>query len=658
MPGRLKIVVFLLAATSAVTPCAAQFQWPFGPKKNNAANNPTATPSVSSTAPDRPPATGRQDPYFTQRHPALKPGTPKKENPISAAWKKATQSVGDALTIKPKVIPAADATHLSTDPGPVGPDLYLSAARLMESRGQPAAAVVQYEKALSIDANHLPSLLGLGRLHHREGRMDDAIRTCLRATQAHPQSAIAYNDLGLCYSRLSRVESAIKTLSTAVELEPDSKLYRNNLAAALVQAGRHQEALSNWTHVHGTAVAHYNLGYLLYKQGKKDAAREQFQLALEQDPPLRQAAQMLARLRPPPSSRRSRRLPGVIHAPPATPAPTRPPVANRAVPPSDPTDVPPVKQIDKPSPSQATAARPSQEAPHEPPATLPPSRKKEPVVDTLPKREHSTNLPTSSPPAPARPATAPTAPAPVIQPEDYRASRFSGSPVSDTLPHRSLPTPPARPAPVGDPLIDRSPLLDNVQMPADTQPMPGVPHPTDRPRRFSAGTAPTTDFQPFSPQREPLPVFAPQSPHEVDSIHRREPAGRIRAIDPPAAEQEPLGVERDPLLEYMPRPLPSKAPAASDHSGPAAAVEDSRPVFLGPPPPGSDGKWERDPGYVRLKSEQAPATPPPLSPTDARPALRLPGVETAEGGGNRAVAPPLPPDGDAGFLPSTTRQLR
>ena len=145
MPGRLNIVVLVLAVTGPVTVCSAQFQWPFGRKTDNmAAARPAATdhrtaPPVSATATQQL-ATGQQNAYFQKTHPALSSTVPKKENPFSAAWKKATKSVGDALTIKPKVIPADDPTRLSSKPGPVGPDLYLSAARLMESRGQAAAA--------------------------------------------------------------------------------------------------------------------------------------------------------------------------------------------------------------------------------------------------------------------------------------------------------------------------------------------------------------------------------------------------------------------------------------------------------------------------------------------------------------------------------------
>ena len=57
-------------------------------------------------------------------------------------------------------------------------------------------------------------------------------------------------------------------VSMAVQIQPSSKLYRNNLAAALVLAGRTNEALMHMNQVHGTAIANYNLGYLLYKQGK------------------------------------------------------------------------------------------------------------------------------------------------------------------------------------------------------------------------------------------------------------------------------------------------------------------------------------------------------------------------------------------------------
>jgi Tfp pilus assembly protein PilF len=672
--------------------------------------------------------TNHQNPQFDQSHPAPSPTAPKKENPFSATFRKATRSVTDALTIKPKVIPAKDPTSLSTKPGPVGPDLYLSAARLLESRGDVEAAVSQYEKALSIDAKHLPSLLSLGRLYHRQGRMNDAIRTCLRATQAHPKSAVAYNDLGLCYSRQSRVESAIKALSTAVQLEPESKLYRNNLAAALVQADRNDEALMQWTQVHGAAVAHYNLGYLLYKQGKEDAAHEQFKLALSRDAGLRQATQMLMRLKPAEAVVGSDRLPAAIAAPPAAPARTQPPVANQTLATPGPAAEP---SADMSSRRRRTGAAAPQDMSDQPPAA--PDSARSPVVNSLPPVENGTASPTPT--------------APIVRPEDARTSRFSEgsvrggtppdafvppptqhgsptSPVTDALPateatsspppapvvqprdyrNRSVfqgqlpPTPPLSGAREGSPEQQEhlAPILtpeeaaarglrqslfpSEAQAETNRRDAPALPEPEgptsppgvvrrpqpappntpqtlDRDSPFSPVAPPAAGYEPFSPGRETPPYFTPQPVGDQGPGADGEPAGVINLYEKGAAEFEPFSPRRQPPLSIAPRP--SGDEKSGDEEEPAGVIHTSEPpALLRHRPPAPESRWQRDRGYVRLKSQDDSPTPEPRAPRDTSPAIRLPAIEMVEENQGLPAIPPLPPEQDARFGTATTEQPR
>ena len=83
-------------------------------------------------------------------------------------------SIKNAFTIQPRVIPAADETSLRFDPGPLRPDLFVSAAAVMEQQNRNAEATQKYEEALAIDPNHRASLVGLARLKHREGDLAGA----------------------------------------------------------------------------------------------------------------------------------------------------------------------------------------------------------------------------------------------------------------------------------------------------------------------------------------------------------------------------------------------------------------------------------------------------------------------------------------------------
>ncbi len=215
---------------------------------------------------------------------------------IGSSVKKATGSVASALTLKPKVIKAADPVSLDNMPNEIHADVFYQAGRLAESKGNQKAAAEQYRRALETDPKHLPSLISLARLHDRSDEFTQAQQLYLRAVKVAPQSATAYNDLGLCLARDKQPQEGVAALRQAISLEPNSKLYRNNLATLLIDLGQVNEAWNTLLGAHSPAVAHYNVGVLLHEKGDLIQARRQFELALQKDATLVVAKEMLATL--------------------------------------------------------------------------------------------------------------------------------------------------------------------------------------------------------------------------------------------------------------------------------------------------------------------------------------------------------------------------
>ena len=221
---------------------------------------------------------------------------PAATNPVAKAWKSTTDTVSAAFTIKPKTIPADDPVSLDSKPAKISANTYIATGRLLESRQEFAKAQDEYEKAVKTEPTNLTALVSLARLQDRQGRPDLAIATYQKALKAHPKSALVYNDLGLCYARKRDLASAVAMLHKAVELESGKPNYRNNLATVLVEAGRTDEALRHLQTVHSPAAAHYNLAFLLNHRGQADLARRHLQQALELDPGLSPAREMLAQI--------------------------------------------------------------------------------------------------------------------------------------------------------------------------------------------------------------------------------------------------------------------------------------------------------------------------------------------------------------------------
>ena len=168
----------MLAVAGGVSGCAIRLP-SFG--QSDPAPTSQMRPPPSGTIPRSPVPSGNPQPQTGPPLPALTRTQPKPGNAISSTFKKAAQSVGDALTIKPKVVRAVDPTSLASDPGPIGPDLYVSAAQMTENRGDFEAARRHYEKALDIQKDCLPALIGLSRLHHRSGNLALASQYSRRA---------------------------------------------------------------------------------------------------------------------------------------------------------------------------------------------------------------------------------------------------------------------------------------------------------------------------------------------------------------------------------------------------------------------------------------------------------------------------------------------
>ena len=211
---------------------------------------------------------------------------------VAAQFAKLTK----AVTPQPKIIKAPQPTSLSSGVDRLSPEVLVSSAKIYEEAGDHVKAAEHYRNALAIDSKNLAALLGYGHLLDWKNDLVGATEQYRQATEHHPDSGRAHNDLGLCYARRGMLAESAQSLLLAIQLRPKKKLYHNNLAAVLVKMGQPQQALAHLMQAHGTAAAHYNLGYLLTTSGDMRGAEAHFSEALRADPSLTPARQWLERL--------------------------------------------------------------------------------------------------------------------------------------------------------------------------------------------------------------------------------------------------------------------------------------------------------------------------------------------------------------------------
>ncbi len=291
----LSLGLLVVMGCSSVSPFATTDQVPIGAQ---IANN---TPGVAERSAQNllsPFNSGSQQSLTQTGVNSYRQGPPTRNNPFLASLRSVTASIEKALTIEPRVIPAPDPTSLIGEMPKVGSDLHFHAAKVYEHQNNVAGAVSHYQKALQISPGDPEILANFGRLYDNQGDLRRAEELYKQALQADPDNCAVLNALGICYAKQGNFDTSLAHLYRASQLRPQSARYKNNMANVLCDAGRTDEAYAQLVSVHGEAGAHYNLGYMLLHQGKRDEAQSEFELALLANPYMEQAQTMLNSLRP------------------------------------------------------------------------------------------------------------------------------------------------------------------------------------------------------------------------------------------------------------------------------------------------------------------------------------------------------------------------
>ena len=157
-----------------------------------------------------------------------------------------------------------------------------------------------FEQALSIDPQHLKSLMNSARLFIDQKRPDDAIERLTRAAQIDPESAEVYRLLARTYREQGKIDEAVESYRQAIDLNEADVWSLNNLGLLLLETKRANEALPLLTQAvelrKNVAEFHNNLGMALEHTGSFGAAAEAYSDALLVDPRYEKAKQNLARV--------------------------------------------------------------------------------------------------------------------------------------------------------------------------------------------------------------------------------------------------------------------------------------------------------------------------------------------------------------------------
>jgi len=115
--------------------------------------------------------------------------------------------------------------------------------------GQLDAAIICYEKAISIKPKYVEAHYNLGFTHHKLGQLDEAIRSYKKVVAINPAYAVTHNNQILTviyFFSNGQIPDAIDTLKLLIKDSPDDALLFNMMGGCFVSLGQIDMAIKNY----------------------------------------------------------------------------------------------------------------------------------------------------------------------------------------------------------------------------------------------------------------------------------------------------------------------------------------------------------------------------------------------------------------------------
>ncbi|MCA9058667.1 MAG: tetratricopeptide repeat protein [Planctomycetaceae bacterium] len=163
----------------------------------------------------------------------------------------------------------------------------LAYARYLEDNEQYGPARDTYRDLAAEYPHCIEAELGLARIEAATGRNVQAEQILTKLTDAHPDNVSTWLELGRLYSQQHDWNQAIGAFNRAVEIDPQHETPRYELGLALVEAGKIEDALTHLEFAVGRSAAYYNVGFMLYENGRHHESAVWFERAMQSNPDAR-----------------------------------------------------------------------------------------------------------------------------------------------------------------------------------------------------------------------------------------------------------------------------------------------------------------------------------------------------------------------------------
>ncbi|WP_158277641.1 tetratricopeptide repeat protein [Opitutus sp. ER46] len=149
----------------------------------------------------------------------------------------------------------------------------------LKEAGRNKEAVLAYRRALALNPNHVPSLSNLGLSFTEDGKPAEGIPYLERAARLNPRNAQVHINLGVTLDLLGRSQEALPHYALAVALNPMLAAAHDDYGDALARAGRLEEGMKELRvalALDPTCQASFNLAAALMRAGRHEEALAMF----------------------------------------------------------------------------------------------------------------------------------------------------------------------------------------------------------------------------------------------------------------------------------------------------------------------------------------------------------------------------------------------
>jgi tetratricopeptide (TPR) repeat protein len=223
---------------------------------------------------------------------ALMPNMPTLDRDLNHPTGTLLYAISAQLASRGELIASEGLLQSATGLLPSDPMVMVTYAYVLEGLGKSTEAINYYEQALAVDSTLYQARYSLAMLLDHQGKTMEGIAQLKKATLASPQNAMMYYDLGVLYARVHNYDQAAFYSGLAADYAPKMAEAFNNQAFALAHLNQLDSALATIEKAlalkanlnEKSAAALDTKGFILHKMGRYQAAIDQYQQAIAEDP--------------------------------------------------------------------------------------------------------------------------------------------------------------------------------------------------------------------------------------------------------------------------------------------------------------------------------------------------------------------------------------